>query len=202
MCECSSKEELDEAERYYIDLYNSTDDEIGYNIAIGGSGVPLKEITPKHRKKISDAKKGKSFSEETKQLMSIQRKGCKWVTDGSINKLVRRNEINDYLYEGSNWKPGICKRNPKSFYKDETRNKISNTLKGRKKSKDAVEAHRQSLKSKHRHWYTNGKDNLLIEEGKEIPNGFYPGKFVTEEFKNKVSNSCKGRIPWNKGKHK
>ena len=36
--ECSSKEQLDLAEKYWISYYNSTDRNIGYNIAVGGSG--------------------------------------------------------------------------------------------------------------------------------------------------------------------
>lgn len=35
---CISQQELDEKERYYIKLYNSTDTELGYNISSGGTG--------------------------------------------------------------------------------------------------------------------------------------------------------------------
>ena len=132
----------------------------------------------------------------------MQRRGSRWLNNGVENKLVRRNELENYLYDGSPWTPGICNRNPKSFYRNETKEKISVALTGKKKSREAVEKQKQSLKSKHRHWYTNGKDNILIKEGDNIPEGFYRGKFVSEEFKAKVSNSCKGKIPWNKGKHK
>ena len=37
ICECSSKEELDAKEIYYIDYYKSRDNSIGYNIATGGA---------------------------------------------------------------------------------------------------------------------------------------------------------------------
>lgn len=36
--ECESKEHLDEREKYWINFYNSTDRNIGYNIALGGEG--------------------------------------------------------------------------------------------------------------------------------------------------------------------
>lgn len=36
--EADNKEELDNLEKYYINLYNSTDIEIGYNIANGAVG--------------------------------------------------------------------------------------------------------------------------------------------------------------------
>lgn len=35
---CESEEELNEKEKYYINLYNSLDDKIGYNIHLGGKG--------------------------------------------------------------------------------------------------------------------------------------------------------------------
>lgn len=38
LCECFSREELDEKEKYYINLYNSTNKNVGYNINIGGTG--------------------------------------------------------------------------------------------------------------------------------------------------------------------
>ena len=36
--ECESKESLNEREKYWINFYNSTDREIGYNISLGGDG--------------------------------------------------------------------------------------------------------------------------------------------------------------------
>lgn len=40
ICICYSKEELDSKEIYYINLYNSTDRLIGYNIQTGGLSNP------------------------------------------------------------------------------------------------------------------------------------------------------------------
>lgn len=37
LCECSTKEELDEKEIYWIKLLNATDKLVGYNISIGGN---------------------------------------------------------------------------------------------------------------------------------------------------------------------
>lgn len=36
---CYSKQEMDELERYYIKLYNTTDNKYGYNLTLGGEGV-------------------------------------------------------------------------------------------------------------------------------------------------------------------
>ena len=57
-------------------IYNTLDPRYGYNkkrsgAKYGGAGRPNEEVC----KKISDAKKGIKYSEETKQLWSEQRKG-------------------------------------------------------------------------------------------------------------------------------
>ena len=61
ICQCSSKEELNEKEIYYIALYKTQ--ELGYNISKGGDGG----ITPYHtnEKQISlfKARKGKTYEE-------------------------------------------------------------------------------------------------------------------------------------------
>ncbi len=38
--DCSSKEEMDSLEKYFIRLYNTTDSKYGYNLTLGGDGVP------------------------------------------------------------------------------------------------------------------------------------------------------------------
>lgn len=44
----NTKEELDTAEKYYIDLYNSTDYNIGYNLSSGGYGPEFGGFNGKH----------------------------------------------------------------------------------------------------------------------------------------------------------
>jgi len=57
---CSTKEELDEKEKYWINLLKSTDSNVGYNITFGGQTGWM--IGMKH-------------SEETKLIYSLKRKG-------------------------------------------------------------------------------------------------------------------------------
>jgi group I intron endonuclease len=57
---CSNKEELDIREQYWIGLYNSTDEKIGYNITKGGGGCL-----------------GLKHSDESKDRMSINSSGNK-----------------------------------------------------------------------------------------------------------------------------
>lgn len=58
LCECSSKIELDEKEKYYIKKLNTTNRKIGYNIATGGEGNNGGQF------------KGHKHSEEYKKKMS------------------------------------------------------------------------------------------------------------------------------------
>ena len=81
-----------EREKYYIILYNTTNESIGYNMTIGGLGTIGYKFTDEAREKISAAgigrvvpqevrdkisKKqiGKKLSEETKRKISISRLG-------------------------------------------------------------------------------------------------------------------------------
>lgn len=75
-----NRKDLNEKETYYIELYNSRNKEVGYNICKGGEGRtgPLSNST---KKKMSLAKKGKpsnrkntSTSEKTRKQMSESHK--------------------------------------------------------------------------------------------------------------------------------
>lgn len=63
---------------------------------------------------------------------------------------------------------------------DETKQKISDALKGTSKTASATG----------KHWYTNGVDNVLTFE---CPNGYHPGSVRSQETKDKISKSTKGK---------
>ena len=83
LCECSSKEEMDEMEFHYIKQYDSFAPN-GYNLTMGGDKGTLGWIPSKEtRKRMSEAKKdfipwnkGKTncYSDETKRKMSVSQK--------------------------------------------------------------------------------------------------------------------------------
>lgn len=61
LCECKESE-LDEKEIQYIKDYNSTDPQYGYNRSYGGQ--QYHRATLETRRKMSESKKGKKFTEE------------------------------------------------------------------------------------------------------------------------------------------
>lgn len=71
---CESKLELNEREVFYIAYYNSTNSDIGYNIATGGQGG---DLGPEVNKRISKAVTGIPCSEEKKEKLRIANTGKK-----------------------------------------------------------------------------------------------------------------------------
>lgn len=68
---CCNQKDLDEAEIYFISLFDSTNSKFGYNATFGGKGGRKTEIA---KKKMSEAQQGKKASSETKNKMSIAKK--------------------------------------------------------------------------------------------------------------------------------
>lgn len=81
--ECSSVDELNEKECEFIQQYNSTDRNVGYNIAKGGQGGDLKSNHPEKQRIILNCSGtanhffGKHHTEETKRRISEKKKGIK-----------------------------------------------------------------------------------------------------------------------------
>ena len=134
-------EELNSKERFYIEKYESFGDK-GYNLNNGGNSNPV--FTEERKQNISKSckgrispNKGKSMSEEQKLKISetLKRKnanGCVEVWNKGLTKdtdiRVKLNAIS--ASHPKSYKP---KRRPLS---EETKLKISNTLKGNKLSEE------------------------------------------------------------------
>jgi group I intron endonuclease len=97
---CESFDELNKRERYWEKFHGLPDPkrEIGYNITIGGQGVP-----------------GYQFTKEDRQKISKKSKDRKWVYKDGINKFVKLDELKEYLDTGwtlerrnINLRPVIC----------------------------------------------------------------------------------------------
>ena len=88
----NSKEELDELEKYYIKKFNSTDHEVGYNIASGAVGGDTYTHLLDCDKKLRNEKFSKSRKLNTNIYVAIHK--------GTENKRIKISELNSYLQNG------------------------------------------------------------------------------------------------------
>lgn len=138
---CSSQNELNEKEIYWIEYYNSRNPKIGYNLHKGGLGG------------IGGSVKGRKLSEKTKKKMSIARSGAGNPCYGKPCSEIRRKHISE-ARKGHKWS-------------EESKRKASITHKniphpkGYKISKEICEKRKGKLKN--RKWITNGVKNKLIK---------------------------------------
>ena len=120
-----TKEEACKAEIDLIKKFNTQDYNLGYNNTSGGEHTTF---TLQAKKKMSDAKKGKKLSEETKYKLAIIRKGKKSLLKGtslseSHKKKISKGLKEYYLYN---------KKRSNSFYYGKSvicENIIFNTMK-------------------------------------------------------------------------
>jgi group I intron endonuclease len=144
-------EQLNEKEKYWIAYYESDNPKYGYNKTKGGDGgSPNKEV----RKRISESHKGKKLLETTKHKLSLLNKGENNAMYGKKGKLSP-----SYGLKRSN----------------ETKEKLSNSLKGHVVNEETKQKMR---------------DNIGDRTG--INNPFF-NKQHSEETKQKISNKNKGR---------
>ena len=178
--EANSLKELNEKEIFYISKYDSFNNEKGYNLCEGGNG-PV----------------GTIWNESSRKGVSEQRKASKWFhNEKGERHLVRVKDLDKY----KNWIPGYGpgrKRKPQS---EETKKKIKESNLGKhNKTKEQIENQIKTFKSKERHWYTNGTNNISLTKYDKIPEGFYRGKVLTPEQKIKCGIKNIGKQAWNKG---
>ena len=130
--EYCKKDELDSREKYYINLYNTIDRELGYNLKSGGQNGGSK-YSDESRKKMSESQKELCKTQERKQVLSEN--SLKMWSDDEYRK--SRSGENHPMYG---------KQLP-----NETRKKISVANKGKSKpsrSKEHCEAISKAKKGK------------------------------------------------------
>lgn len=122
-----------------------------------------------------------------------------YVNNGLINAFITFDRLNYYLNDG--WQLGMLPGRKEINHSATRGINISKALKGKEKSKEHIRNHKDSLKKSNRHWYTNGVsgNDLLLKESDAVPDGYYRGRAVTDEFKQKCGLSNRNRNPWNKG---
>jgi group I intron endonuclease len=179
LCECSSKEELDDMEFHYIKQYNSYYTNNGYNTTRGGEGRFDFIVSNETREKLSKANKGKKRNEKTKALMRKNQMSIgnsfygKKHTKESREKMGRKGKLH----------PSYGKKWP-----DEVKQKISETIKilwEDKNSKYNTKEYRESI-SKRMKGRKFGEDTIKklskINSGKGNP--MYGHKYTKEELEN------------------
>ena len=147
--EICDEKDLDDKECYYISLYNTMDDNYGYNLKIGGANRMISESTreklrqaarkPRTKKDISGSKNpmfGKHLSEETREKIRQAHIGTK-ASDETKAKLseMRKGENN------SRCVPVYCPELNETFWGAKeaelkygvNRNKISECINGKRK---------------------------------------------------------------------
>ena len=173
LCECNSKEELDNQEIYYIAKYNAQSDRHYYNICKGGEAGPGGPLF-----------KGRCHSEETKSLMSQNRKG----------------KLNSNY--GNRWH---CSEQTKALHSKLSKGS-NNGMYGKKHTAEtkAKIGAKNKASMLDRINITNGKDNKYIKSDKLnewLDKGWYEGHtpHITDEFRQKMSKVTSNRRWVNNG---
>lgn len=138
--ECSTKEQLNEREVYWIKHFNATDRKIGYNIAIGGTGgdcVSNLNETAKKRMidKRNQATEELRSSEEYRNRLSERQKDA-WTKPGR-----RKNMQEKMLGRKITWSDKISAsikewhKSHKVVFTEEMRKKVSDAMRGKELKK-------------------------------------------------------------------
>lgn len=175
---CENKKELNESEKYWIGFYKSTDKNIGYNIAEGGTGGKLIEV---------EVKKGKTYEEyygvdkarEIKQKFSEKRKGKKLtyknITSEEVGEKISKALKAKNIIRSEEQKEKISESLKKHF-NSETGQKQKEALKqiklGKKQTQESNKKRSEALKGKRpkilevhpnaKIWFFYDKDNNLV----------------------------------------
>jgi group I intron endonuclease len=177
---CSTQEELNEREKYWIKETKAI--ELGYNLAEGGFGVS--NMSDEIKQKISKSKKGKKLSEETRKKMGKSFRGRNH-TEETKRKL---SEIN----KGKKLSPEHRKKLSESHkglkLSEEHKRKIGDRFRG----KPLSEEHKRKISAS-----TKGKK--LSEETKKLIGERGKGRKLSEKQKQALLNAIKGN-KWNRGR--
>lgn len=122
-----------------------------------------------------------------------------YVNNGERNEFIAKCSLQSYLSQG--WQLGMMPGRKEVNHSLTRASNISKALTGRHKSQAHIENHRKSLVDAKRHWYTSGvvDDNIIVCEGGDIPEGYFRGRTLSDDFKKSCGVKNIGKSSWNKG---
>lgn len=171
-----TKNELDQMEIRFIELFKSNNSIFGYNLTAGGGGTSgLKQSLEVIKKRI-ESRKWYKHSEESKQKMSNSAKGFKH-SEEQIKKIIESRKGYKHSQET---KDKISKGNTNKKPSQETKDKISKAKKGKSKSKEDIQKRTETRKQ-------NGFKHTQ-ETIQKMKN-----RITSEETKDKISKANSGK---------
>lgn len=179
--ECCEKSLLDAREIYWIDFYQSTNPEYGYNMTAGGGGgntfiLRSEEDQQRFRTNVSIRQTGTKQSKETIEKRVAKLKGQKRTNE-------QRQRFSEAQKERFKNSPGTRLG---STVSNETKQKLREANLGKKQSEETKLKRKESI-SKLK-WWNNGIENVRAIE---CPEGFVSGRInfkPSEESKAKSSH--------------
>jgi hypothetical protein len=194
---CNSLEILNEREIFWISYYNSTDRNIGYNIAVGGTGGNTIEYHPnkqkiikERNKKVSEGLKGHSVSKEARENQSKSQTG--WFDRLSEDdRELYREKLSKKMKEYYSKNKHHSKDKKLS---EEHKNKLSEIAKKNKFGGNTWSNLSEDKKNERSLKLSNSiKGRVLTEETKQKISNALKGKILSDETKNKISKTLKNK---------
>lgn len=212
-----NEDNLFDLEKKFIFEYNAVEDKNFYNTTAGGKNpVMFGEANPffgkthsdEIKQKMSEARKGRIISEETKKKTSNSLKGKKKNFSEETRKALSdrfADMWNDPKFREKMQEIDHSKT-------EEEKQRLSAIQKARFSKKENIEKLKESMKLRNNEGYRTEEfreqarkrriEFNKSDKKKEINRKNQLGKPFSEERKANISKSLKGNIPWNKGMKK
>ena len=183
----NSREELNKKEIYWIDKFNSRNQDIGYNVSPGGESWPI--MTDEIKQKLSIAHKGMVISEETRKKISKANTGHKHSEE--TRRKISQSNLGKVKGRVSTFKG--------HHHTEETKELLSKLHKGKSRMPHSEETKRKMSDIATLNNPFKGKHHT--QETKEKLSKALKGKKLSKEVIDKMKKSKIGKIWINNGSY-